>query len=111
MGYSARRYARAGERIKQIAKAQCSGEEAPEKMTFPWGVQVVGDRSELKALTNYRQLQKKHEAILGAMNQFVMRTTIREAPWDLDLAFVSRLTAVHRRNGYAQGYGPLVKAA
>jgi len=48
----------------------------PAKATFPWGVQLIGDRSELKALTVYRQLQKKHEAILGGYEPVVIRTTL-----------------------------------
>jgi hypothetical protein len=42
-----------------------------------WGVQLVGDRSEIKALTVYRQLQKKHEAILGGYEPVVIRTTVK----------------------------------
>src|SRR5262249_37733913 len=38
--------------------------EVPNKSTFPWGVQLVGDLSEVKALAAYRALQRKHEAIL-----------------------------------------------
>jgi Transglycosylase SLT domain/SPOR domain len=42
-----------------------------------WGVQLVGDRSEIKALMVYRQLQKKHEAILGGYEPVVIRTTVK----------------------------------
>jgi SPOR domain len=42
-----------------------------------WGVQLVGDRSEIKALTVYRQLQKKHEAILGSDEPIIIRTTVK----------------------------------
>jgi len=42
-----------------------------------WGVQLVGDRSEIKALTVYRQLQRKHEAILGSYEPVVIRTTVK----------------------------------
>jgi len=49
-----------------------------------WG--IVG----AQGAHQYRQLQKKHEAILGGYEPVVMRTTIREAPCDLDSRFVSR---------------------
>ena len=42
-----------------------------------WGVQLVGDRSEITALAVYRQLQKKHEAILGGYEPVVIRTTVK----------------------------------
>jgi hypothetical protein len=42
-----------------------------------WGVQLVGDRSEIKALAVYRQLQKKHQMILGSYEPVVIRTTLR----------------------------------
>jgi hypothetical protein len=42
-----------------------------------WGVQLVGDRSEIKALAVYRQLQKKHEAILGSYEPVIIRTTVK----------------------------------
>ena len=48
---------------------------ARQKPTFPWGVQVIGDLSEVKALAAYRALQKKHEAILGSFQPRVIRTT------------------------------------
>jgi hypothetical protein len=37
----------------------------------------VGDRSEIKALAVYRQLQKKHQMILGSYEPVVIRTTLR----------------------------------
>jgi hypothetical protein len=48
-----------------VAKPPASPTEAPEKPAFPWGVQLIGDPSEIKALATYRALQKRHEAILG----------------------------------------------
>src|SRR5262249_19752217 len=42
-----------------------------------WSVQLVGDRSELKAIAAYSQLQKKHQGILGAYTPDVVRTTPR----------------------------------
>src|SRR6516225_377364 len=49
--------------------------EGPHKSTSPWGVQLVGGLSEVKALAAYRALQKKHEAILGNYQPKVIRTT------------------------------------
>jgi len=49
--------------------------EVPTKSTSPWGVQLVGGRSEVKALATYRALQKKHEAILSNSQPKVIRTT------------------------------------
>jgi hypothetical protein len=49
--------------------------EVPNKSTSPWGVQLVGGLSEVKALAAYRALQKKHEAILGNYQPTVIRTT------------------------------------
>jgi hypothetical protein len=49
--------------------------EVPKKSTSPWGVQLIGDPSEVKALAAYRALQKKHEAILGNYQPTVIRTT------------------------------------
>ena len=47
----------------------------PNKSTSPWGVQLVGGLSEVKALAAYRALQKKHEAILSNHQPTVIRTT------------------------------------
>jgi len=66
-----------GESFKQTAKVQSPVKEARQETILPWGVQLVGDRSELKALANYRQLQKKHQAILGGYEPVVLRTNIR----------------------------------
>ena len=49
--------------------------EVPNKSTYPWGVQLVGGLSEVKALAAYRALQKKHEGILGNYQPTVIRTT------------------------------------
>jgi hypothetical protein len=49
--------------------------EVPNKSTSPWGVQLVGGLSEVKALAAYRALQKKHEAILSNYQPTVIRTT------------------------------------
>jgi hypothetical protein len=49
--------------------------EVPNKSTSPWGVQLVGGLSEVKALAAYRALQKKREAILSNYQPTVIRTT------------------------------------
>jgi hypothetical protein len=59
---------------KIAAKAPMPNKEVPNKSTSPWGVQLIGDLSELKALAAYRALQKKHEAILGNYQPMVIRT-------------------------------------
>jgi hypothetical protein len=40
-----------------------------------WGIQLIGDRSEAKALAAYRTLQRKHTDILGPHQPIVARTT------------------------------------
>jgi hypothetical protein len=69
-----------GETQLVAAKPPSPPTVAEPKPTSPWVVQLIGDRSELKALTLYRQLQKKHEAILGAYEPDVVRTGI-PATW------------------------------
>lgn len=59
-----------------VAKPPESAREPPEP-AFPWGVQLIGDRSETKALATYRALQKKHEAILGEYQPTIVRTTLK----------------------------------
>ena len=61
---------------KLVAKPLPSAVVRP-KPTSDWGVQLVGDRSEITALAVYRQLQKKHEAILGDYEPVVIRTTVK----------------------------------
>jgi hypothetical protein len=60
-----------------VAKSPASAREAPEKPAFPWGVQLIGDPSEIKALATYRALQKRHEAILGEYQPTIVRTTLK----------------------------------
>jgi hypothetical protein len=48
----------------------------PDKPAFPWAVQLIGDRSEVKALAAYRTLQKKHEAILANYQPTILRTAL-----------------------------------
>jgi hypothetical protein len=42
--------------------------------TAPWGLQLVGDSSETRALAAYRNLQKKHAFILGDRVPLILRT-------------------------------------
>jgi len=60
---------------ERIAARAPMPNELPNKATSPWGVQLIGDRSEVNALAAYRALQKKHEAILGNHQPMVVRTT------------------------------------
>src|SRR5262249_24004019 len=62
---------------KLVAKPQSPSAVGRPKPTPDWGVQLVGDRSEITALAVYRQLQKKHEAILGGYEPVVIRTTVK----------------------------------
>jgi len=62
---------------KLVAKPQIQSAGLQPKPMSEWGVQLVGDRSEIKALTAYRQLQKKHEAILGSYEPIILRTTVK----------------------------------
>ena len=58
---------------KVTAKVRAPIKEVPDKPTFPWGVQLIGDHSEIKALAAYHALQKKHEAILADSASFSLR--------------------------------------
>jgi len=62
---------------KVALKPPSPTKDLPDKATFPWAVQLTGDRSEVKALAAYRMLQKKHEAILGNYQPVVIRTTLK----------------------------------
>jgi hypothetical protein len=53
---------------------------AQAKQAPAWVVQLVGDRSEIKALATYRQLQIKHEALLGTHEPDLVRMTLGAAP-------------------------------
>jgi hypothetical protein len=59
---------------KIAAKPPMPNKEAANKLSSPWGVQLIGDFSEVKALAAYRALQKKHEAILANHQPMVIRT-------------------------------------
>ena len=54
---------------KIAVKFPAPSKEVLDKPTFPWGVQLIGDLSEVKALAAYRALQKKHEASLAAISR------------------------------------------
>jgi SPOR domain len=41
-----------------------------------WVVQLIGDDTEVVALSRFRQLQNKHKAILGIYNPLVVNTTL-----------------------------------
>ena len=58
---------------KLIAKPQSPSPVVQLKSTSDWG---IGHRSEIKALEAYRQLQRKHQAILGSYEPVLIRTTV-----------------------------------
>jgi hypothetical protein len=49
---------------------------ARPKSVASWAILLVGDRSEINALAAYRRLSKKHDAILGAYQPVVVRTSL-----------------------------------
>jgi hypothetical protein len=49
----------------------------PQTPAPTWAIQLVGDRSETKALALYHQLQEKHKAILSAHRPVVIKTTLK----------------------------------
>ena len=63
--------------VKLVARAQSPPSVIQPNPASTWGVQLTGDRSELKALAAYRQLQKKHDEILGNYEPVIIRTVIR----------------------------------
>ena len=64
------------EPAKLAAKSTSTIPIVQHKSIAPWVVQLVGDRSEFNALASYNQLRKKYEAILGAFQPVVVRTTL-----------------------------------
>jgi hypothetical protein len=70
------------ETVRLVAKPRSPSPVAQVKPKSDWGIQLVGDRSEIKALEAYRQLQRKHQAILGSHEPVLVRTTVgvRAAP-------------------------------
>jgi Transglycosylase SLT domain/SPOR domain len=65
------------EAAKLVAMPQSHPTVAQPKPLPAWVVQLIGDRSEAKALSLYRQLRKKHEALLGIYEPVIVRTTLR----------------------------------
>jgi hypothetical protein len=57
--------------------APAAAEPGPQGAVLTWGVQLTGDRSELNAIAAYRQLQKRHDAILRSYEPVLIRTMIR----------------------------------
>jgi hypothetical protein len=51
-------------------------ESVAQSSAASWVVQVTGDSSETSALARYRQLQEKHEALLGPYEPVVIRTVL-----------------------------------
>jgi hypothetical protein len=63
---------------KLAAKSHSPARIAPHKPRSAWAIQLVGDRSESKALASFYQLQKKHKGILGGHHPVVIRTTLHK---------------------------------
>jgi hypothetical protein len=61
----------------QAAKAQPPATVAQQKPSSAWGIQLIGDRSESRAIELYRLLQKKHYAVLGRYEPIIVRTTAK----------------------------------
>ena len=64
------------ESVMPLVKPQPSLNAVQPKPTA-WVVQLIGDSSESRALTMYRHLQKKHQALLGSYPPVLVRTTLR----------------------------------
>ena len=76
-----------------------------------WAVQLVGDRSEINALASYNRLRKKHEAILGAYQPVVVRTTMGVSTAAIWHGSASKQTVVTLLKRYAQDYVRPVETA
>jgi hypothetical protein len=67
-----------GETVKMVERPQ-----SPSAVSHPkprWIAQLIGDSSETNALARFRQLQKKHQALLGTYEPVIVRTTLRVRP-------------------------------
>jgi hypothetical protein len=64
------------ETAKLAAKPVPPTKEAQQKPHSAWAVQLVGDRSEIKALAMYNDLRKRHAAILGIYQPTLVRTAL-----------------------------------
>lgn len=62
---------------KPVTKPRPASNVGQTSPTSVWGVQLIGDRSEITALASYYQLQKKHQGILGGYLPVVIRTTLK----------------------------------
>ena len=61
----------------QATKPQPAVMVVQQKPASAWGIQLVGDRSESRAIELYRLLQKKHQSILGRYDPIIIRTTAK----------------------------------
>lgn len=53
-----------------------------ENVSAPWGLQLIGDSSEVRALSAYRALQERFPKILGHRDPLVLRTSAKgPASW------------------------------
>jgi Transglycosylase SLT domain len=67
-----------GETAKMVERLQSPSTVSRPKLT--WIAQLIGDSSETNALARFRQLQKKHQGLLGAYEPVIVRTTLRVRP-------------------------------
>jgi hypothetical protein len=67
-----------GETAKMAERPQSPSAVSRPKPT--WIAQLIGDSSETNALARFRQLQKKHQALLGTYEPVIVRTTLRVRP-------------------------------
>jgi len=61
---------------KLAAKPASQTTTVQRNSTVVWAVQLIADRSETNALASYSQIRKKFQAILGAYEPVVVRTTV-----------------------------------
>jgi len=61
---------------KLAAKPASQTTTVQRNSTVVWAVQLIADRSETNALASYSQIRKKFQAILGAYEPVVARTTV-----------------------------------
>jgi hypothetical protein len=62
--------------MTKLAPKPASPITTPQPSMVAWHIQLTGDRSETDALARYNQLKKKYQAILGAYEPVIVRTTL-----------------------------------
>jgi hypothetical protein len=76
-----------GELAKRAPTASRIAVSVQEKTDWgPWGLQLIGNWSEAKALSDYKQLQKRFQSVLGDRAPMVIKSRMMghgSAPWYL----------------------------